>query len=190
VYSGAQHRAHLSTLSPLISCRSSIRSGRDIRLSGRPRSAPRSFFVSTSIPVAETRWSANSAVFTLTVCAAASAAAVASRVATAVASEAFWAASLALIVAFLVFSSVSRWRPAAVFLQAVEKSASPAAHTHTDSRRVRAFIDDLHLVSGASDVPAVKRSRSVLLTVSYRRAAKRRAVVALAPWRPNCTVYE
>src|SRR6185369_10666504 len=93
------------------------------------------------------RVSAINAVLTLTVCAAASAASVAVCVASAVACDALSAASLALIAAFLLLSSASRLRPTAVFRHPAERKMTPAAQPHTDSRRVKEFIDDLHAMN-------------------------------------------
>src|SRR6185369_279698 len=94
------------------------------------------------MPFAVTRLSARSAVLTLMVCVPASAACAARWAASAAAADALSAALPASIAAFLLFSSVSRLRPAAVFRHAVEKSATPAAQAHTDSRRLIIFIDD------------------------------------------------
>ena len=92
-------------------------------------------------------------ILTLTVSAAACAASAAARVASAVAWDALPAASLALIAAFLLLSSVSRLKPIAVFSHATENTNTPAAHAHRDSRRIMALIDDLLLDTPASDVP-------------------------------------
>src|SRR5262245_27445550 len=105
------------------------------------------------MPVAATRLSARSAVFTLTVCMPASAASLAARVAAAVASDALSAALPASAAAFRLLSSASRFKPAAVFSQATETNAKPDTQAQTDSRRASVFIDDLPLNESASVVP-------------------------------------